>query len=332
MSTLSSTIDAKATTDEWGGIAKDYANQINRLTSLYANDLIILLHPYIVKAKVILDIGCGAGAFVHAYMQQYPQGIPGQTIISSDLSPSMLDQARLSTSQALQTGKHAFETNLVFQEEDGTKLDGIADGSIDIVVSLYAVFLIPDQAATLQSIHRVLKSDTGVFANAAWTVPAHDIDPTFGGNFQLSFAKAVTTMSSFSATHKKEAPSIVDQEHPNRQWINPDQIIRNLSQQKFGSTEIYRIFHSMVWSSFESLYDITVHHPLCSVNPETTEEQLTLLRQTLWESCIPLEQQRQLLQTSESSYAPFVLWTSANLSLSHMNMSSKHLDQAGASS
>jgi ubiquinone/menaquinone biosynthesis C-methylase UbiE len=91
--------------DAWSVTARDYSNQITRLTSLYANDLILLLHPYITKAKVILDVGCGAGAFVHAYLQQYPQGIPGQTIISSDLSPAMLEQARLSTSQSLKKGK-----------------------------------------------------------------------------------------------------------------------------------------------------------------------------------------------------------------------------------
>jgi hypothetical protein len=198
-------------------------------------------------------------------------------------------------------------------------LDDIADGSVDIVVSLYGVFLIPDQVATLQPIRRVLQPETGVFANAAWTVPSHAVDPTFGGNFQLAFQKAVGVMASAPSTSQENGPpAILQQEHPSRQWIDPDQIARNLAQQQFGSTQVYRIFHSMVWLNFKTLYDIVVLHPMISITLDTTEEELLLLRNTLWEFCVPLEEERQRL-SEQNGYAPFVLWTSSNLSLTHVS-------------
>jgi ubiquinone/menaquinone biosynthesis C-methylase UbiE len=125
--------------DQWSAQAKLYSNQAARLTELHGADLVTILKKDILQAKTILDVGCGTGAFAHAYMQQFPMGVPGQTLILSDLSEGMLEKAKETV-----VPSSDFQTKLVFQVEDGTKLDGIADDSIDLVVSLFGVFLIPD--------------------------------------------------------------------------------------------------------------------------------------------------------------------------------------------
>ena len=66
--------------------ANSYADNITRFTMLHAADLIGVTKTEIRKAKRILEIGCGAGAFGLAYMNIFPQGIPGQTIVCTDLS------------------------------------------------------------------------------------------------------------------------------------------------------------------------------------------------------------------------------------------------------
>lgn len=73
-----------------------------------------------------MDVGCGTGAFAKAYMQQFPKRVPGQTLILSDLSEGMLEKAKETL-----VPSSGFQTKLVFQVEDRTKLEGIADNSVD---------------------------------------------------------------------------------------------------------------------------------------------------------------------------------------------------------
>ena len=122
--------------DKWSAQADLYSNQASRLTELHGADLVTILKDDILRAKTILDIGCGTGAFAKAYLQQFPKGVPGQTLILSDLSAGMLEKAR----ETVKPGPD-FTTKIVFQEEDGTKLEGIPDNSVDLAVSLFGVFL-----------------------------------------------------------------------------------------------------------------------------------------------------------------------------------------------
>ncbi len=62
-----------------------------------------------------------------------------------------------------------FQTQLVYQVEDRSELKGIEDDIIDVVVSIFGVFLIPDQGKTLATIRRVLRKPNGIIATAAWT-------------------------------------------------------------------------------------------------------------------------------------------------------------------
>jgi ubiquinone/menaquinone biosynthesis C-methylase UbiE len=319
--------------DAWKATASGYADQITRLTTLYGNDLIVLLDPYIREATTILDIGCGTGAFAHAYIHHYPNGIPGQTLLSTDLSPGMLQQAEQTILAAID--QKSFATKLVFQQEDGSKLDGIADHSIDIVVSLFGVFLIPSQPETIQAIHRVLKPNVGFFANAAWTnnQSNHSLDESFGGNLPEVFQTAGKAMHSGAATvqvhHSNDSEPTPPPIPPIKQWIDADSILQKLSQKESPFTEIkiYRTLHSMVWSNFETLYSVIASNPHVA---NATDEQMSNMKRVLIEmsflpganglyynseqsgesNCMANTEQQQLLLKQ-----PFVMWTASNLSM-----------------
>lgn len=155
--------DGPAQIDKWSEQASLYSDVSSRITELHAADLVTLLKDDILTARVILDVGGGTGAFAKAYAQQFPRGVPGQTLIVSDLSPGMVEKARETVRLPPD-----FQTRVVFQEEDGEKLGGIDDDSVDVVVSLFAIFLIPDQEAAARAVRRVLKKPGGTFANGSW--------------------------------------------------------------------------------------------------------------------------------------------------------------------
>ena len=247
--------------DKWSKTADLYSNQASRLTELHGADLVTILKNDILKAKTILDIGGGTGAFAKAYIQQFPNGIPGQTLITTDLSPSMLEKAK----QSINVGSE-FNTELIFQEEDGTKLDGIPDSSIDIVVSLFGVFLIPDQDATLTAIQRVLKkknsNDSGIFANGSWMFNISDYFSTKGFGVSLQDAFQVPILS-----------------------INPDFDMKSVSYVKWSTREgvesilankctslyQYNSIHNTVWE-IEQLWEMMVKNPMIGIDNDTKPE------------------------------------------------------------
>jgi ubiquinone/menaquinone biosynthesis C-methylase UbiE len=175
--------ESSSNNDKWAGTADLYSSQVSRLTELHGADLVSILKNDILKAKCILDIGCGTGAFAKAYLQLFPKGVPGQTLISSDFSEGMLQKAK----ETVKPG-HDCQTKFVFQVEDGTKLDAIGNDSVDIVVSLFGVFLIPDQDEAFKAIARVLKRG-GIFANGSWMFGKSDYFASqgFGVSLQDAF-------------------------------------------------------------------------------------------------------------------------------------------------
>ena len=111
---MSSAADATdAQKDEWSSQAGCYSSQASKLTELHGADLIAILKDDILKAKVILDVGAGTGAFAKAYLQQFPLGIPGQTLLVTDFSEGMLDKAKETVKPS--SGSD-FKTNIVFQK------------------------------------------------------------------------------------------------------------------------------------------------------------------------------------------------------------------------
>lgn len=104
----------------------------------------------------ILEIGAGPGetGFMVADRLR-PEG----RLISSDVSPGMVDAARRG-SQRLGL------SNVEHRVMDAQQLD-LADSSVDGVISRFALMLIPDPARVCAEAHRVLRPG-GRFAYAVW--------------------------------------------------------------------------------------------------------------------------------------------------------------------
>ena len=325
-------------TDQWKQTSKKYTEQWTqfRLTSLYADDLITFLHDDLISTReannttttTILDIGCGPGVFAQAYIRAFPDGIPGHTIISSDISPAMIEQARESIEASTRHCTN-YHTKFVCQVEDGSQLNGIADHSIDIVVSCYGVFLIPDQVATLQSIRRVLTPGTGIFANAAWT--QHDgIDTTFGGNLQHVFMQLsgmVKQMKQSTGDNTSSSTTDVEQQSgppPSFvQWFEPATIEQNLTQQGYAKIQTYRMFHSMIGRSFNSMFTMFMEHPMVDAT-SLPDAQVQTLKDAFFDWCqIPSDRvdKEEIIAAAAAEHVqqqPFTLWTAANLTISHV--------------
>lgn len=246
--------------DQWSSQASLYSSQAARITELHGSDLVTLLKDDILQARTILDVGCGTGAFAQAYRQQFPTGIPGQTLILSDLSAGMLQKAK----ETIQIDDNTFHTKIIFQQEDGTKLEGIADSSIDIVVSMFGVFLIPDQEATRRAIQRVLKKPQGIVAIASWQFNVTDglTYPQFGVSLQDAFEVAVRTIDPVTPS---TSGSI-------KQWATRDgasQILTN--DYRMEHVEIYSALHSTVWE-FDNLWNVMCTNPMSNIQAAAPED------------------------------------------------------------
>lgn len=238
--------------DQWSAQADLYANQAARLTELHGADLIAILKEEVLQAKTILDVGCGTGAFAKAYLQQFPTGIPGQTLILSDLSPGMLAQAK-----ATFQPPDDYQTEIVFQEEDGTKLQGIDSGSIDMVVSIFGVFLIPDQEATMHAIKRVMKVN-GVFATASWRFNTSKAlsEQGYGVSLQDAFQVPIVTID--PEKDESTTPYIY-------LWSKQDAIKKMLvNDHSFEFVQCFPAIHTSVWE-FETLWTMIAKNPMANI-------------------------------------------------------------------
>jgi ubiquinone/menaquinone biosynthesis C-methylase UbiE len=94
----------------------------------------------------VVDVGSGAGldSMIAARMVG-PKG----RVIGVDMTPAMLAKAQTSASEA------GF-TNLEFRQGFGESLP-VTDGWADVVISNGVLNLMPDKAAALSEMHRVLK-------------------------------------------------------------------------------------------------------------------------------------------------------------------------------
>lgn len=242
---------SKGDDDKWSAQADLYANQASRLTELHGADLVTILKDDILKAKTVLDVGCGTGAFAQAYLQQFPKGVPGQTLILSDLSAGMLEKAK----EAVNPGPD-FLTKIVFQEEDGTKLEGIPDNSVDLVVSLFGVFLIPDQEKTLASIQRVLKKGKdSAFANGSWMFDISDYLTSRG--FGVSLQDVFTIPNDLINPVENPVEKF-------KKWASKDGI-KTMFTGKTTSIDLHQSMHTTVWE-FENLWTMLSVNPMSALN------------------------------------------------------------------
>jgi ubiquinone/menaquinone biosynthesis C-methylase UbiE len=242
--------------NEWDDIAQHYADHVSRFTSLFADDLIHgCLLDIIQSATTILDVGCGPGVFALAYLKQFPKGIPGQTLICSDLSQGMVLKAQ-SLVEAQLPDNNDFQTNMQFQVEDGSILSGIPDGSISLVVSVFGIFLFPDRQKTFQAIQRVL-APGGVLATTAWTsIETPSMLVGFGPNFHEVVDHTTAELTSF---FHKDAPW--------KEWFDPVFVREQILQDYFqhDDIQIHRSIHTTTWPSPSAFWNLFVSNPMSRV-------------------------------------------------------------------
>lgn len=172
-------------TDFWDTFADEYTRACTPFSVLHAFDLLTAILPSITsnpQSCTILDVGCGGAALALAYLRHFPQGVEGHTFICTDFSPAMVNLARAAVHRVKpETCKTVFQ----FRVDNGTTLQTVEDKSVDVVVSAFAVFLIPDQTQVLTQINRVLR-DGGVFGMTAWTQAPETVSFLFHSHSLLS--------------------------------------------------------------------------------------------------------------------------------------------------
>ena len=98
-------------------------------------------HAGLQATDVVPDVGCGTGHHLRGLVGEIGRGI------GVDLSPRMVEVARRQTPSHLPLGAEV---------DDSARLDTVGDRTIDLAPCIGALEHMPDKAAVLQNIHRVL--------------------------------------------------------------------------------------------------------------------------------------------------------------------------------
>lgn len=96
----------------------------------------------------VLDLGCGTGVGTLAVARRLPSTTQ---VIGLDLTPQMIRRA-----QTHQRNEGVGEDHVRFQVGDAANT-GLLNGSVDVVMGNSFLYLLPDPAAVLREVHRVLK-------------------------------------------------------------------------------------------------------------------------------------------------------------------------------
>ena len=104
----------------------------------------------------VLDVGCGTGASVLPAAEAVgPRG----SVLGVDLADRLLEQARAKASQ------YHLE-NVEFRSGDMMEL-GFPDGHFDAIISVFSVFFVPDMAAAVRELWRMVRPG-GKLAITTW--------------------------------------------------------------------------------------------------------------------------------------------------------------------
>jgi ubiquinone/menaquinone biosynthesis C-methylase UbiE len=170
----------------WDRVAAGYSKRPIADTESYARKLAAtqaLMHPNM----QVLEFGCGTGstALEHAPHVSH--------IVATDLSATMIAIGR-------EKAARAGVGNLSFRQA-GVEAFEAPDGSFDMVLALNLLHLLPDRAAALSKIHRLLKpggvfiSSTVCLADRMWFLrPIVPIMQWFGKAPYVSFLRVDTVL------------------------------------------------------------------------------------------------------------------------------------------
>ena len=143
----------------WDGLAPQYIQGGGQATPALMDQLLLDLPE--VAPSACLDLACGPGRTT----QRLAQAFPGADVLGVDLSPVMLEQARLEN------------PGLRFAEGRDTAIP-VADASQDFVFCNLGLMLFPEPAPALAEIARVLRPG-GELRVGVWGRPEHTTFPTF---------------------------------------------------------------------------------------------------------------------------------------------------------
>jgi SAM-dependent methyltransferase len=140
--------------------AEDYERYWAPVLDRAARELLDRVEPYVATiggAPSVLDVGTGSGVLAIEALERWP----GARVIGADPSTGMLAMARdRVTRRASDEGRVAW----LAASADALPLP---DASVDLVVSSFALQLVPDRAAALREARRVLRPG-GRLAYVTW--------------------------------------------------------------------------------------------------------------------------------------------------------------------
>ena len=103
----------------------------------------------LLPGRSVVDVGCGAG--IDSLIAAKKVGPEGH-VIGVDMSPDMLEKARLAAAEA------GWSNVVEFRQGYGEDMP-VEDGWADVVISNGVLNLMPDKDAALREMHRVLAPD-----------------------------------------------------------------------------------------------------------------------------------------------------------------------------
>lgn len=183
----------------WDRIAPGYSQQAISDNESYARKLAIT-QSYMQPNMEVLEFGCGTGSTALAHAAHVSH------IVATDVSAAMIDIGREKAQQA--------GINNVSFSHSGVEDFTAPDGSYDMVLALNLIHLLPDRAAALTKIHRLLKpggifiSSTACLSDRMWFLrPVISIMQWIGKAPYVSFLGAQNVLDEI------ESAGFVPQDH-----------------------------------------------------------------------------------------------------------------------
>ena len=185
--------------DFWDQIAAKYSKQPIADTESYARKL-AATQAHMRPDMQVLEFGCGTGSTALEHAPQVAH------ITATDVSTAMIDIGR-------EKAKQAGIDNVSFERSGVEDFEG-QEGSFDMVLALNLFHLLPDRAAALAKVHRLLKpggifiSSTVCLADRMWF-----LRPVIPVMQWLGKAPFVTFLSASDVMHEVTTAGFEEREH-----------------------------------------------------------------------------------------------------------------------
>jgi SAM-dependent methyltransferase len=142
-------------TETWDTIADWYAERVRTGSAMheFARDVLLDKLPADLSGQRILDLGCGEGLITRALAAR------GGAVVGIDPSPRMIGHAR--------AAEESGPGGALYAVDDGCSLATVATGSVEWVTAGLSLNNVPDLAAAVTAVRRVLAPD----GHLVFTVP-----------------------------------------------------------------------------------------------------------------------------------------------------------------